>query len=50
MAGGGRMDIGFNNVYQALDVEEHRKIFRMAAEEIIIQFPMSEVEQAQREA
>ncbi len=43
---GSRFPISFCSLYSALDVREHLKILRMAAEEILIQFPIDEVEEA----
>jgi hypothetical protein len=46
---GSRFPISFHMLYEALEVKEHLRILRMAAEELIIQFPIDEVEESRRE-
>ena len=46
---GSRMSISFATLYQALEVQEHLQILRMATEELVIQFPVDEVEESRRE-
>ena len=46
---GSRLSITFSTAYSALEVSEHLRILRMAAEELVIQFPIDEVEESQRE-
>lgn len=41
--------IPFSMLYSALEVREHLRVIRMAAEELVIQFPLDEVEEARRE-
>jgi hypothetical protein len=43
---GSWVPITFSTLYSALEVREHLKILRMATEEILIQFPIDEVEEA----
>jgi len=46
---GSRREIGFSTLYSALEVQEHLRILRMAAEEIVNQFPVDEVEDSRRD-
>ena len=46
---GSQMDISFSTLYSALEVTEHLRILRMAAEEIVIQFPVDEVEEVKHD-
>ena len=48
-ADGKQSPVPFSMAYSALEVQEHLRILRMAAEELIIQFPVDEVEEARRE-
>ena len=41
--------VPFSMLYDVLEVQEHLKVLRLAAEEIIIQFPVDEVDEARRE-
>ena len=45
---GSRVPITFSMTYSALEVGEHLRILRMAAEELGIRFPVDEVEEAER--
>jgi hypothetical protein len=47
---GSKTQVGFQTLYSALEVSEHLRILRMAAEEIVIQFPIEQVEQARGES
>jgi hypothetical protein len=45
---GSRVPITFSMTYSALEVGEHLRILRMAADELGIRFPVDEVEEAER--
>jgi hypothetical protein len=46
--GGGALLLSTVDVWKAKDVDDHKKIFRMAAEQILEVFPVEEVEHARR--
>ena len=45
---GTRVPVTFRTTYSALEVDEHLRILRMAADELGIRFPVDEVEEAER--
>ena len=46
--GGGQMRLSTVDVWKATDIDDHKKIFRMAVEQILELFPVEEVEHVRR--